>query len=88
MGISYLDGPRLRRNLIAAAEPVEAAREELNRINVVPELDRIFQPHECLVANAIAAPGVHVGPGACAVFHPIEESADAHSGTAQAGSAP
>jgi DegV family protein with EDD domain len=38
-GISYLDGPRLRRSLIAAADWVEAGREELNRINVFPVPD-------------------------------------------------
>lgn len=37
--ISYLDGPRLRRSLLAAAQWVAAGREELNRINVYPVPD-------------------------------------------------
>ena len=39
MGIVYLDGPRLRRSLLAAADWVDAGREELNRINVFPVPD-------------------------------------------------
>ena len=39
MGIAYLDGPRLRRSLLAAADWVDAGREELNRINVFPVPD-------------------------------------------------
>lgn len=39
MGILYLDGERLRRSLLAAADWVEAARDELNRINVFPVPD-------------------------------------------------
>ncbi len=38
-GIVYLSGPRLRRCLLAAADWVDAAREELNRINVFPVPD-------------------------------------------------
>jgi DegV family protein with EDD domain len=38
-GIAYLDGPRLRASLIAAADWVDAGREELNRINVFPVPD-------------------------------------------------
>ncbi len=37
--IGYLDGPRLRRSLMAAASWVAAARDELNRINVFPVPD-------------------------------------------------
>lgn len=37
--IGYLDGPRLRRSFLAAAQWVGAAREELNRINVFPVPD-------------------------------------------------
>jgi hypothetical protein len=37
--IGYLDGPRLRRSLLAAAVWVRAGREELNRINVFPVPD-------------------------------------------------
>ena len=39
MGIVYLDGSRLRRTLLAAADWVDAGREELNRINVFPVPD-------------------------------------------------
>ncbi len=37
--IAYLDGPRLRRSLLAASQWVAAGREELNRINVYPVPD-------------------------------------------------
>jgi hypothetical protein len=37
--IAYLDGPRLRRSLLAAATWVGAGRDELNRINVYPVPD-------------------------------------------------
>jgi len=37
--IAYLDGPRLRRSLLAAADWVDAGRDELNRINVFPVPD-------------------------------------------------
>lgn len=39
VGIAYLDGARLRRSLLAAADWVDAGREELNRINVFPVPD-------------------------------------------------
>jgi len=39
IAISYVDGPRLRRSLLAAAEWVGVGREELNRINVFPVPD-------------------------------------------------
>ena len=39
MRISYLDGPRLRRSLIAASEYAQRCRAELNRINVFPVPD-------------------------------------------------
>ena len=38
-GIQYLDGPRLRRSILAAADWVDAARDELDRINVFPVPD-------------------------------------------------
>ena len=37
--IGYVDGPRLRRSLLAAAAWVTAGRDELNRINVFPVPD-------------------------------------------------
>lgn len=39
MRISYLDGPRLRRSLLAACEYAQLQRSELNRINVFPVPD-------------------------------------------------
>ncbi len=39
VGIAYLDGPRLRRSLLAAADWVAAARDDLNRLNVFPVPD-------------------------------------------------
>ena len=39
VAIGYLDGPRLRRSLLAAARWVQIGREELNRINVFPVPD-------------------------------------------------
>ncbi|HXF94794.1 MAG TPA: DegV family protein [Gemmatimonadales bacterium] len=38
-GIAYVDGPRLRRSLLAAADWVAAGRDELNRLNVFPVPD-------------------------------------------------
>ena len=38
-GISYVDGPRLSRSLLAAADWVAAGRDELNRMNVFPVPD-------------------------------------------------
>ena len=38
-GIRYVDGPRLRRSLLAAADWVAAGRDELNRLNVFPVPD-------------------------------------------------
>jgi uncharacterized protein len=39
LGIAYLDGPRLARSVLAAADWVAAGRDELNRINVFPVPD-------------------------------------------------
>jgi dihydroxyacetone kinase-like predicted kinase len=38
-GITYVDGPRLSRSLLAAADWVAAGRDELNRMNVFPVPD-------------------------------------------------
>ncbi|PYP67180.1 MAG: hypothetical protein DMD36_15835, partial [Gemmatimonadetes bacterium] len=38
-GIRYVDGPRLRRSLLAAADWVAAGRDDLNRLNVFPVPD-------------------------------------------------
>lgn len=53
-GIAYLDGPRLRRSLLAAADWVEAAREELNRINVFPVPDGDTGTNFALTLRAVA----------------------------------
>ena len=42
MGIVYLNGSRLRRSLLAAADWVEAGREELNRI-LLNSFDKIWK---------------------------------------------
>lgn len=39
MRIAYLDGPRLRRSLLAASDYAQRCRAELNRINVFPVPD-------------------------------------------------
>ena len=39
MKIGYIDGPRLRRALIAGCQWAQQQREELNRINVFPVPD-------------------------------------------------
>src|SRR6476646_1688118 len=39
VGIAYVDGPRLTRSFLAAADWVAAGREEINRINVFPVPD-------------------------------------------------
>ncbi len=62
-GIAYLDGPRLRRSILAAADWVEAAREELNRINVFPVPDGDTGTNFAFTLRA-AAEGVRALPGA------------------------
>jgi DegV family protein with EDD domain len=61
IGIAYLDGPRLRRSLLAAADWVAAGRDELNRLNVFPVPDGDTGTNLCLtlreVAQAIRALG-------------------------------
>ncbi|MGD0484987.1 MAG: DAK2 domain-containing protein, partial [Gemmatimonadales bacterium] len=56
MGISigYVDGPRLRRSLLAAAEWVGAGRDELNRINVFPVPDGDTGTNFTLTMRSIA----------------------------------
>ncbi|MEP6572105.1 MAG: DegV family protein [Gemmatimonadota bacterium] len=39
VGIAYVDGPRLARSLLAAADWVAAGKDEINRINVFPVPD-------------------------------------------------
>jgi len=54
VGIGYLDGARLRRSLMAAADWVEASREELNRINVFPIPDGDTGTNFALTLRAVA----------------------------------
>ncbi|MGH7469369.1 MAG: DAK2 domain-containing protein [Longimicrobiales bacterium] len=54
MPITYLDGPRLRRALVAGCEYVQLRRAELNRINVFPVPDGDTGTNLALTASAIA----------------------------------
>jgi DegV family protein with EDD domain len=53
MQIRYLDGPRLRRSLLAACEHARHQRAELNRINVFPVPDGDTGTNLALTLNAI-----------------------------------
>lgn len=52
--IAYLNGPRLRRSLIAACDYTEGRRRELNRINVFPVPDGDTGTNLALTVRAIA----------------------------------
>jgi DegV family protein with EDD domain len=54
MQIAYVDGPRLRRSLVAACEHAERQRSELNRINVFPVPDGDTGTNLALTVRAIA----------------------------------
>ena len=54
MRIAYLDGPRLRRSLLAACEYIQYQRRELNRINVFPVPDGDTGTNLSLTVQAIA----------------------------------
>ncbi len=54
MRIGYLDGPRLRRSLVAACEYAQRERSELNRINVFPVPDGDTGTNLALTVRAIA----------------------------------
>lgn len=54
MKIAYLDGPRLRRSLLAACEYAQMQRAELNRINVFPVPDGDTGTNLALTVRAIA----------------------------------
>jgi DAK2 domain fusion protein YloV len=54
VGIGYVDGPRLSRSLLAAADWVAAGREEINRINVFPVPDGDTGTNLSLTLRAIA----------------------------------
>ncbi|MGD2070353.1 MAG: DegV family protein [Gemmatimonadota bacterium] len=52
--IAYVDGPRLRRTLVAACEYAQLKRVELNRINVFPVPDGDTGTNLALTVRAIA----------------------------------
>jgi DegV family protein with EDD domain len=54
MRIRYLDGPRLRRALLAACEHARRQRAELNRINVFPVPDGDTGTNLALTVQAVA----------------------------------
>ena len=54
MQIGYLDGPRLRRALLAACDYAAQHRAELNRINVFPVPDGDTGTNLALTVQAIA----------------------------------
>jgi DegV family protein with EDD domain len=54
MQIGYLDGPRLRRSLIAACEYAQRQRAELNRINVFPVPDGDTGTNLAMTVRAVA----------------------------------
>lgn len=53
-GIAYLNGPRLRRALVAACEHARTQQSELNRINVFPVPDGDTGTNLALTVEAIA----------------------------------
>jgi hypothetical protein len=54
VGIGYVDGPRLTRAVVAAADWVAAGREEINRINVFPVPDGDTGTNFTLTLRAVA----------------------------------
>jgi DAK2 domain fusion protein YloV len=54
VGIAYVDGPRLARSLLAAADWVAADREAINRINVFPVPDGDTGTNFSLTLRAVA----------------------------------
>ena len=54
MSVRYIDGPRLRRGLIAACEHAQGQRRELNRINVFPVPDGDTGTNLSLTVRAIS----------------------------------
>jgi DegV family protein with EDD domain len=54
VGIAYVDGPRLARSVLAAADWVAAGREEINRINVFPVPDGDTGTNFSLTLRAVA----------------------------------
>lgn len=54
VAIRYIDGPRLTRSLLAAADWVAAGRDEINRINVFPVPDGDTGTNFSLTLRAVA----------------------------------
>ena len=54
MKIAYIDGPRLRRSLVAACDYAHEQRQELNRINVFPVPDGDTGTNLALTVRAIS----------------------------------
>lgn len=54
IGIGGVDGPRLRRSLLAGADGVAAGRRELNRSHVVPIPDGDSGPNLGLTLGGVA----------------------------------
>jgi len=54
MKIAYVDGPRLRRSLVAACDYAHEQRQELNRINVFPVPDGDTGTNLALTVRAIS----------------------------------
>lgn len=68
MRISYVDGSRLRRSLVAACDQAQRIRQELNRINVFPVPDGDTGTNLALTAQSISeALGRSTGVGVGAV---------------------
>ncbi len=54
VGIAYVDGPRLARSMYAAADWVQAGRDEINRLNVFPVPDGDTGTNFSLTLRAVA----------------------------------
>ncbi len=72
MRISYLDGPRLRRSLLAACEYAQQQRRELNRINVFPVPDGDTGTNLALTVQAISD---HLRVSTAREFHAVAQEA-------------
>jgi DegV family protein with EDD domain len=72
MRISYLDGPRLRRSLLAACEYTQHQRTELNRINVFPVPDGDTGTNLALTVQTIAD---HLRRSRAREFHAVADEA-------------
>lgn len=70
MRIAYLDGPRLRRSLLAACEYIQQQRRELNRINVFPVPDGDTGTNMSLTVQAIAD---HLRKSTDRAFHVVAD---------------